>query len=37
MIRRIVKHFLFETKIGDWLLALIEKCGLVIEDADQVL
>jgi hypothetical protein len=34
--KRTVKHFLFETKIGDWLLASIEKCGLIIVDADQV-
>ncbi len=31
-----VKRFLFETRIGDWLLALIEKLGIVIVDADQV-
>lgn len=37
MFKRQLKHFLFETKIGDRLLALIEKCGLVIVDADQVM
>jgi hypothetical protein len=31
-----VKHFLFETRIGDWLCALIEKLGIVVIDADQV-
>jgi len=31
-----VKRFLFETRIGDWLLSLIEKLGIVIVDADQV-